>query len=380
MSPPQDLRIQELVLGDPTPEAVDRFVAGNDFPIREGPHTTFVFRGAADSVLLGHWLLGTAAAREMERVPGSDLWFLTLDLPAESRVEYRFQRVRGPDAEWILDPLNERTVRDPFGVWSVCHAADYRRPAWTEADPLAGKGELVTREVESRVFGVRRIRVYTPFGFRGRRRYPLLLVLDGGDYLRYADCRTVLDNLIHRRELPALIAAFVDPEKRIREYANNPEHAGFLTRELVPALQREFPVRLRADDRGIMGAGLGAVAALTAAWRAPGFFGKLFLASGSFAFTDIGPSRRTSLLDPVVDFVDAFRKAPNRVSTRAYLSCGTYEPLIHANRALAPLLREGGVEVRYEESPDGHNWENWRDRLRVGLSWLFPGPIWLYYR
>ena len=23
--------------------------------------------------------------------------------------------------------------------------------------------------------------------------------------------------------------------------------------------------------------------------------------------------------------------------------------------------------------------ENWRDRLREGLSWLFPGPLWMVY-
>jgi enterochelin esterase family protein len=37
------------------------------------------------------------------------------------------------------------------------------------------------------------------------------------------------------------------------------------------------------------------------------------------------------------------------------------------------------MTVRYVEARDGHNWENWRDRLREGLSWLFPGPIGLVY-
>ena len=32
--------------------------------------------------------------------------------------------------------------------------------------------------------------------------------------------------------------------------------------------------------------------------------------------------------------------------------------------------RHGG---RYVEARDGHNWENWRDRLRDGLAWLHPG-------
>jgi enterochelin esterase family protein len=43
------------------------------------------------------------------------------------------------------------------------------------------------------------------------------------------------------------------------------------------------------------------------------------------------------------------------------------------------VLRETGMEVRYVEARDGHNWVNWRDRLRDGLSWIFPGPHKLYY-
>ena len=57
-----------------------------------------------------------------------------------------------------------------------------------------------------------------------------------------------------------------------------------------------------------------------------------------------------------------------------FVSCGMYESLIYENRSLVPVLQSTGMEVRYVEARDGHNWENWRDRLRDGLSWLFPGP------
>ena len=46
---------------------------------------------------------------------------------------------------------------------------------------------------------------------------------------------------------------------------------------------------------------------------------------------------------------------------------------------IVPLLQETGMQVRFREANDGHNWENWRDRLREGLSYLFPGPLWLVY-
>jgi enterochelin esterase family protein len=55
------------------------------------------------------------------------------------------------------------------------------------------------------------------------------------------------------------------------------------------------------------------------------------------------------------------------------MSCGIYEPLITPNRSMAPVFRSAGMDVLSVEARDGHNWENWRDRLRDGLSWLFPG-------
>ena len=38
------------------------------------------------------------------------------------------------------------------------------------------------------------------------------------------------------------------------------------------------------------------------------------------------------------------------------------------------------MEVRFTETPDGHNWENWRDRLREALSYLFPGPAAIHHQ
>jgi enterochelin esterase family protein len=128
-----------------------------------------------------------------------------------------------------------------------------------------------------------------------------------------------------------------------------------------------------------MGASLGAVATLSTAARFPNFFGRLLLQSGSFAFSDIGLQERGPAFDPVAEFVNRYRDEPVRVAERVFLSCGTYESLIYENRSLVPLLQATGMDVRYVEARDGHHWENWRDRLRTGLSWLFPGPLWMVY-
>ncbi|MBK6531780.1 MAG: hypothetical protein IPF99_19870 [Deltaproteobacteria bacterium] len=111
---------------------------------------------------------------------------------------------------------------------------------------------------------------------------------DGSDYIKYAGMKTVLDNLIHRLEIPDLIAVFTDSPDRLQEYANNEAHARYLTEELVPDLERALPLLARPQSRCLMGASFGAAFRLSTAWRYPGFWGRLLPQSGSFAFTDIG--------------------------------------------------------------------------------------------
>ena len=359
---------------------VDAFIAAHRFPLIEASAATFVWRGEADAVHLVHMIFGLPTQQPFARIEGSDLWFLTVELPARSRVEYKIEVIHGADAALVEDPLNPLRTRDPFGANSVVQADGYATPDWVLPDPEARPGALEELIVPSRGLGRdARVTLYLPARFRRTRRYPLLLVHDGGDFLAYGGMKTVLDNLLHRNDVAEMVVAFLHPGERLLEYADHAGHARFLAEELTPLLERDFPLAGDPAGRGIMGASFGAVASLAAAVRYPDRFGRLLLLSGSFAFTDIGPSRRGPAFEPVVSFVNAFRQRPTRVSDRLFLSCGTYESLIYENRSMVPLLQSTGMEVRYVEARDGHNWENWRDRLREGLSWLFPGPLWMIY-
>lgn len=360
--------------------ALDAFVSGNSFPLVEGTRVTFVFRGHADNVQLRHFIFGLPSIQPFTCLAGTDFWYLVLDIPANSRFEYKIEVVRDGMGQWIEDPLNPNKTADPFGNNSVCRTSGYVLPDWTQHDPEARAGTLDEMHLTSRALNRKaRVTLYLPARFRRTRRYPLLLVHDGADYLNYAGMKTVLDNLIHRLDVSELVAAFLHPHDRLGEYANSGDHARFLTRELVPELETRLPLLGSPEGRCIMGASFGAVASLSAAYHYPGFYGRLLLQSGSFAFTDIGPQKRGPVFEPVVEFVNAFRAQPTKVSERVFLSCGTYESLIYENRSFVPLLQSTGMEVRYVESRDGHNWENWRDRLRDGLSWLLPGPLWMVY-
>jgi len=374
------LAVGQLLQGPMDAGAIDAFIAAHTFPIVEGPRVTFVYRGRADAVHLRHFIFGLPSTQPFAHAEGSDFWYLVVEIPENSRFEYKIEVVRDGHGQWMEDPLNAVKTADPFGNNSVCRTAGYVLPDWTVPDAETRTGALEELGINSRALGREvRVTLYLPARFRRTRRYPLLIVHDGPDYLHYAGLKTVLDNLIHRMDVGELVAAFLHPHNRLAEYANSPEHGRFLARELVPELEARLPLLGTAEGRCLMGASFGGVASLAAAVQYPGFFGRLLLQSGSFAFTDIGPQKRGPAFEPVVKFMNGFRASPAKVADRVFLSCGTYESLIYENRSLVPLLQATGMNVRYVESRDGHNWENWRDRSRDGLSWLLPGPLWMVY-
>lgn len=375
------LAIAELVdEAAPTPDRVARFIGEHEFPIVEGTKCTFVFVGEAEEVRLRHWVYGLPTASPFRRIPATDVWFYVLELPEGSRVEYKFEVSSQRQSGWIRDPLNSRVAHDPFGANSVCHAVGYETPDWIEERPGTPKGSLEERVFHSRALAAeRRVVLYRPARYRESRRYPLLVVHDGRDYQRFASLTAVLDNLIHRLDIPGLIVVLTQPADRTEQYRDSAEHARYLAEELVPTLESELPLIGAPAGRGLMGASLGAVASLSTAIRYPQVFGRLLLQSGSFAFSDIGDHDRGPIFDPIADMVNRYRADPFLVSERVFVSCGTYESLIYENRSLVPLLERTGMGVRYVEARDGHNWENWRDRLREGLAFLFPGPKWWVY-
>lgn len=359
-----------------------KFVKNNEFPLCDQDSTVFFYWDGKplDAVYLQHWVFGLSSRQRFRRLENTNAWFLPLDLPSKARVEYKIEVVRGGRGTWMRDPLNTRQAFDPFGSNSVAQMPGYQEPFWIEAQPDVRPGRLEQLRLPSTVFGDERdIEVYLPAEYKPGKRYPLVIAHDGRDYLRFTGIKTILDNLIARHEVAPLVMAFTSGVARNEEYAANPRQAEFLVDELLPAIEARYGVETDPASRGLMGASFGAVSSLHTAWTRPGVFGQLLLQSGSFVFTDIGQHDRGPLFDPVVDFVSSFRGDPGRVNARLYLSCGVFESLIYYNRSLQPLLQAAGLEVRYEEAQDGHNWIGWRDRLRAGLSWLFPGHLWMMY-
>ena len=129
------LAINRLKERRPDAAAVDRFLARHEVPIVEGDRCTFLWRGEADEVHLVQRIVGLPDRLPLRRLWGTDLWYLVLELPAGSRINYQFEVRRGEHVERSNDPLNPKLSYSPVGTSSVCFAHGYVTPGLDRAGP-----------------------------------------------------------------------------------------------------------------------------------------------------------------------------------------------------------------------------------------------------
>jgi predicted alpha/beta superfamily hydrolase len=253
---------------------------------------------------------------------------------------------------------------------------------------------LETFEIESRRLGVtRRVTIWLPPGFRAHgHSYPVLYLNDGQNVFDPSrafggvawNAGETAKSLIRRQRLPPLLIVAIDHggERRAREYVpveddRNPgarhplgaQYAAFVTREVMPAIARRFPVARGASNTGFGGSSYGAVAALYAALDNPGVFGRLLLESPSLYVGNRYLLRRA--------------RAAKRWPSRVYLGVGTAETrradwnaeTVANVLALERILRATGMgprrlRVRVEEGAT-HSEGAWAARLPEALEFLF---------
>ena len=333
-------------------------------PIQVGKTTTFLYVGEADRVKVQHFMSNFPKVPVLEEVaPGFHA--VTIELPDQARFEYKLAAKLGDQSMLSPDPFNRHLATDPHGANSVAFGPGYIEPPWVRPR-RAPEGKLVRSTIDSQAFGyLCAVNWYHPAAESGGP-WPLLVVHDGSDFVRHAGLLDVLDNLIAERVIPPVVVALVDPIDRMPEYSDDPRQAGFVA-EIVEEAIAHHGVSADPANHVYVGASLGAVAALSAAWRNGGV-GGLVLLSGSFVTALGGPNKRGQQFLPTIDFVQRFENDPRRPAERIYQACGIYEGLAPDNRSFTPLLVSAGAAVIYEEHRDGHHWHNWRNRLARGLS------------
>jgi enterochelin esterase-like enzyme len=213
--------------------------------------------------------------------------------------------------------------------------------------------------------------VYVPAQYDPEKPASLMVFNDGQAYIAMeGDIRApnVLDNLIHRRELPVMIAAFINPGRTPEQPEPTPRDWGdrntnrpveynalddkyprVICDELLPALANEYNISPDSERHGIGGASSGAIAAFNVAWHRPDHFRKVLSIVGSFVNLRGGHE--------YPDIVRASEKKPLRVflqdgrnDNRGQRRNGSYNQdrdWFYQNVRMLEALSEKGYDVNY---------------------------------
>lgn len=299
------------------------------------------------------------------KIEGSSWSYLQSSSYTNARLEYGFLF----DKEYVVDPMNKREVSAYAGPRSEVRMPFYvPQPEIDELGPQKAQtaqtipaGEVIAESFVSRSLdGTRRVWFYLPPGYAASKDtlYPVMYVLDGGNYVEKMDVPRILDHLIANRSIPPVIAVFSEPADRQEEYSRNPKWRAFIANELAPAVDKRFRTFPTPDHRVILGSSLAAYGAVDLAVAAPSVFG--------LCAAIAPPEQTASLIENQANAKAAV------VSIKFFVLGGVYDSMIDGARLLRTTLDNYSAPVTYLEVPEGHNTNTFRAHLDDALRALLP--------
>lgn len=331
---------------------------------------TFLWRGGAEAseVTLEAQILPGSEDAELLRLANTDVWFLTVRLPATARFTYGFKR---PGKRQTFDPLNPLRFRSS----SFAELPAAPPQPWIGIQPDVPKGTLSHEKLRSENLKEERsVSIYTPPGYDPKSgSYGLLVLFDGQDYRGPMPIPTILDNLVAAKKVRPLVAILVDnqsEESRDRDLECYPPFADFLAKELVPWARQRYRFSAEPERTIVGGVSLGGLTAAYCALRYPEVFGNVLSQSGAFFYFP-GWEDQEDNAAPFGWLIRQFvttRKLP----IRFYLEAGLFEndcpeTLLAQNRRMRDVLEAKGYSVVYSEFAGGHEFLSWRGSVADGL-------------
>lgn len=237
------------------------------------------------------------------------------------------------------------------------------------------KGKIDTITYNSKTVGTnRRALVYTPPGFSKKKKYPVLYLLHGigGDekeWLNGGRPQVILDNLYAEGKLQPMIVVMPNgramkddratgnimaPDK-VQAFAIFEQD---LLNDLIPFIEKKFPVYTDRENRAIAGLSMGGGQSLNFG------LGNLdkFAWVGGFSSAPNTKLPNELVPDPA--------KAKQQLKL-LWISCGDADGLLSFSKRTHDYLRQNDVPHIYYLEPGGHDFKVWKNGLYMFSQFLF---------
>jgi enterochelin esterase-like enzyme len=294
---------------------------------------------------------------KMARIDGTDWSQLEATAWTNARVEY----VLLYEKEARADPFNKRVIQAFAGP-----RGELRMPLWVGQPEIDDESNVPAGQVSAETFaskalaGPRRVWFYVPPGYSasGETLYPVVYILDGGNYVEKMNVPRILDRLIAQKSIPPVIAVFSEPSDRQEEYSRNPAWRAFVASELVPLVDKRFRTFPAPDHRVVLGSSLAGYGAVDLAVEFPSVFGLC---------AALAPPAQTATL-----VANQAKAKMSALSIRFFVLGGVYDPMIDGARRLRTALDAVQAAVTYLEVSEGHSTETFRGHIDEALRTLLP--------
>ncbi|HOO66350.1 MAG: esterase [Bacteroidales bacterium] len=236
-------------------------------------------------------------------------------------------------------------------------------------------GKIDTIKYFSKTVGtVRKALIYTPPSYSRRNKYPVLYLLHGigGDekeWLNGGQPQVILDNLYADGKIEPMIVVMPNgramKDDRVGENMMAPEKveafAAFeqdLLNDLIPFIEKKYPVIKDRDHRAIAGLSMGGGQALN------------FGLGNLDRFAWVGGFSSAPNTRPPEQLVPDPQKAKQALKV-LWISCGDNDGLIIFSRRTHEYLSANGVPHIYYIEPGMHDFKVWKNSLYMFSQLLF---------
>ena len=238
----------------------------------------------------------------------------------------------------------------------------------------------------------RKVAVYVPSKYVPGTSAPFIVVQDGMGYT--GSLTKVLDNMIHEKRLPALVAIFIasgggdgkGSERGLEYDTVSEKYVVFIETEVLPRIEKDYKVNFTKvpEGRATMGGSSGAAAAFTMAWFRPDLYRRVLSYSGTYVDQQSpnNPESPHGAWEYHENLIPKSAPKPLRIWLQVGEKDNGYnrnEASLHnwvlANERMAAVLKDKGYHYRYVFSANaGHvDRKVVNQTLPEALLWLWQG-------
>jgi len=240
----------------------------------------------------------------------------------------------------------------------------------------------------------RQVAVYVPAQYKPGTAAPFIVAQDGMSPTYRGNLPPILDNLIHEKRIPAIVAVMVhngggdaQGSQRGLEYDTvSGLYTQFIETEVLPRITKDYKIAFTTNPEGraTMGGSSGAACAFTMAWFHPELYRRVLSYSGTYVNqqSPLNPESARGAWEYHATFIPNNPPKPIRIwmhvserDNRFTDREETWHNWVLANERMAAALKAKGYKYQYVYSQDSRHVDRAvvAQTLPEALEWLWRG-------